>query len=122
MKRWQKILLGVAVVAIGLGTVAYLNRITLLLAYVSYRGSIEVAANRPVPWQEGPARAELPPAERPPNIVFILFDDLGINDLSTFGGGVADGRVPTPHIDRLAAEGAIFTQAYAGNATCSPSR
>jgi len=122
MKRWQKILLGVAVLAVGLGTAAYLNRITLLLAYVSFRGSIAVAANRPVPWQEGPARAEQPPAERPPNIVFILFDDLGINDLSTFGGGVADGQVPTPHIDRLAAEGAIFTQAYAGNATCSPSR
>ena len=52
----------------------------------------------------------------------IVADDLGINDLSTFGGGVAEGRVPTPNIDRLAAEGAIFTQAYSGSATCAPSQ
>ncbi|MDZ7784644.1 MAG: sulfatase-like hydrolase/transferase [Halioglobus sp.] len=58
----------------------------------------------------------------PPNIVFILADDLGINDISTFGGGVAGGVVPTPNIDQLAAEGAIFTDAYAGSGTCAPSR
>lgn len=105
-----------------LGSAAYVWRTDLALAFVRYRSTIPIAANRPVPWQVGPATAAVPATERPPNIVFILFDDLGINDLSTFGGGIAGGRVPTPHIDRLAAEGAIFTQAYAGNATCSPSR
>ena len=69
---------------------------------------------------QGPAEALR--EDRPPNIVFILADDLGINDISTFGGGLAGGKVPTPNIDRLAADGAIFTQAYAGNATCAPSR
>jgi len=54
--------------------------------------------------------------------VLILADDLGINDISTFGGGVANGLVPTLNIDRIAAEGVNFTQGYAGNATCSPSR
>ena len=54
--------------------------------------------------------------------MFILADDLGINDISTFGGGVAGGKVPTPNIDRLAAEGAIYSQAYAGTASCAPSR
>jgi uncharacterized sulfatase len=51
-----------------------------------------------------------------------MADDLGINDISTFGGGVAGGRVTTPHIDQLAAQGAIFNQAYAGAASCAPSR
>lgn len=81
-----------------------------------------IAPNRPILWQKGPASAEKSPAERQPNIVFILADDLGINDISTFGGGVAGGAVPTPNIDRLAKQGASFTQSYAGNATCAPSR
>ncbi len=122
MRRWQKIALGLAVFAVGLGGLAYLNRMSLILTFVTLRSSMEVAENRPVPWQAGPTEPEQPADQRPPNIVFILLDDFGLNDLSTFGGGVAGGQVPTPNIDRLAAEGAIFTQAYAGNATCSPSR
>ncbi|MFM7348977.1 MAG: sulfatase-like hydrolase/transferase [Erythrobacter sp.] len=122
MKRWQKGLLGTAAGLAVLGGAAYQFRTDLALALVRHRSQVEVAANRPVPWQQGPATPAKSPAERPPNIVFILFDDLGMNDLSTFGGGVAGGKVPTPNIDRLAAEGATLTQAYAGNATCSPSR
>ena len=50
-------------------------------------------------------------------------DRLGyFRDISTFGGGVAGGRVQTPHIDQLAAEGAVFTQSYSGAGTCAPSR
>ncbi|MEQ1688868.1 MAG: sulfatase-like hydrolase/transferase, partial [Sphingopyxis sp.] len=60
--------------------------------------------------------------ERPPNVILILADDLGINDITTFGGGIAGGAVPTPNIDALAAEGVQFSTAYAANATCSPSR
>ena len=52
----------------------------------------------------------------------ILADDLGYNDISTFGGGVADGQVQTPAIDQLAAEGVVFEQSYSGTATCAPSR
>lgn len=122
MKGWAKAALGTLAGLALLGGGAWVFRTDLALALVRWRSAQEVAPNRPVPWQQGPATAETPPAERPPNIIFILFDDLGINDLSTFGGGVADGRIKTPNIDRLAAEGAIFTQAYAGNATCSPSR
>ena len=56
-------------------------------------------------------------AEHRPNIVFILADDLGWN-----GGGVTGNRgVDTPHLDRLAAQGMRFTQAYA-EAQCSPTR
>lgn len=122
MKRWHKALLAMLAGIGVLGLVGYAFRTPLALAFVNWRSAVPVAANRPVPWQAGPAKAPVLPAQRPPNIVFILFDDLGINDLSTYGGGVAGGRVKTPNIDRLAAEGAIFTQAYAGNATCSPSR
>ncbi len=122
MKLWHKAVLGAAVLGVGLAAAAYTWRTDLALAFVRWRSTAPIAENRAVPWQQGPAEAETPPGERAPNIVFILFDDLGINDLSTFGGGIAGGAVPTPNIDRLAAEGAIFTQAYAGNATCAPSR
>jgi arylsulfatase A-like enzyme len=54
---------------------------------------------------------------RPPNVLLILADDLGYGDLGCYGGGHQ-----TPNIDRLAAEGARFTDFYAGAPVCSPSR
>ena len=54
--------------------------------------------------------------------MLILADDLGWNDLTFAGGGVAGGTVPTPNIDSLAAEGVNFVNGYAANATCAPSR
>ena len=123
MQRWQKIATVLGASAIVLGGLAYLNRTTLALSYIHYRANqAEVGPNQPIAWQRGPDSPTEDTAESPPNIVFILFDDLGINDISTFGGGVAGGQVPTPNIDKLAEQGAIFTQAYAGNATCAPSR
>ena len=118
----RRILIGVLVVVLAAGALAWLNRKAIILHIVSERTRMDVAENRPVEWQQGPAEAETPLSERPPNIIFILADDLGINDISTFGGGVAGGRVPTPNIDRLAASGAIFGQAYSGTGTCAPSR
>jgi hypothetical protein len=55
---------------------------------------------------------------RPPNIVFVLADDLGYGDLGCYG----QRKVRTPHLDALAAEGMRFTQAYAGSTVCAPSR
>lgn len=55
---------------------------------------------------------------RPPNIVFILADDLGYGDIGCFG----QNRIRTPNIDRLAGEGIRFTQAYSGSTVCAPSR
>ncbi len=57
-------------------------------------------------------------ADPPPNVVFILADDLGYADLSCYGR--RDFR--TPNIDRLAAAGMRFTQAYANSAVCSATR
>jgi arylsulfatase A-like enzyme len=79
-----------------------------------------VQPNRPVVWQQGPATA--PTGEQPPNIVFILADDLGYNDTTFNGGGVAGGVVPTPNIDSISKDGVTFVNGYAGNATCAPSR
>ena len=79
-----------------------------------------VQANRPVAWQQGPAVR--PAGKRPPNIILIVADDMGYNDISLNGGGVAGGIVQTPNIDAIARQGVDFTTAYAANATCSPSR
>lgn len=53
-----------------------------------------------------------------PNIIVILADDLGPGDVGVYGGTL----VPTPRIDRLAAEGTRFTQYYSASPICSPSR
>jgi arylsulfatase A len=53
-----------------------------------------------------------------PNIVYIMADDLGYGDLGCYGQEV----IQTPNIDRLAASGIRFTQHYAGNTVCAPSR
>jgi arylsulfatase A-like enzyme len=57
-------------------------------------------------------------AGRPPNLVLILTDNHGAWTLGCYG----NRDVRTPHIDRLAAEGALFTRAFAVNAVCSPTR
>jgi len=55
---------------------------------------------------------------RPPNIVFFLADDLGQRDLGCYGSTFYE----TPHLDRMAREGARFTRAYAACPVCSPTR
>ncbi|MBT4266467.1 MAG: sulfatase-like hydrolase/transferase [Deltaproteobacteria bacterium] len=81
-----------------------------------------IGPHREVVWEKGPVEAETAPANRPPNIVFIIVDDLGANDLTYNGGGVANGTVPTPAIDSIAREGVTFSNGYAGHGTCAPSR
>lgn len=118
----KKILIGLLVVVVGVGALAYFNRKSIILFAVTRVNRMDVGPNHPVVWQQGPATPDRPLDQRPPNIIFILADDLGYNDISTFGGGVAGGRVKTPNIDRLAARSAVYTQAYSGTATCAPSR
>ncbi len=57
-------------------------------------------------------------AAAPPNLVFILADDLGRGDLGCYG----QTRIKTPNLDRLAAEGLKFMQHYSGSCVCAPSR
>lgn len=119
----KKLLVSLLVVLVG-ASIAWLKRDDILLAVIKYQSANEydVAENRTIPWQQGPAEAVTREGEQPPNIILIVADDLGFNDISTFGGGVAGGKVKTPSIDRLAAEGAVFNQSYSGASTCAPSR
>ncbi len=57
-------------------------------------------------------------SQQRPNIVFILADDLGRFDLGCYG----QKKIQTPNIDRMAAQGMLFTQCYAGGTVCAPSR
>lgn len=54
----------------------------------------------------------------PPNIIYILSDDLAQGDLGCYGQKL----IKTPNLDRMAAEGTRFTQAYCGTSVCAPSR
>lgn len=54
----------------------------------------------------------------PPNIIYMLADDLGYGELGAYG----QTRIHTPTLDRLAAQGMRFTQHYAGSPVCAPSR
>lgn len=53
-----------------------------------------------------------------PNIIFVLADDLGYGDLGCFG----QKRIETPHIDRLAAEGMVFSNYYTGSPVSAAAR
>ena len=55
---------------------------------------------------------------RPPNFVVILMDDMGWRDVGFMGNNF----VETPHLDRLAKNGLVFTQAYASAPNCAPTR
>jgi len=114
MKRWARLLIG-TVGAVALGTFVARDYIKLHMA--GWMGG-PTAPNHEVRWSQGPAT---PPAgPRPPNVILIMADDLGYNDISLTGTGAAG--VPTPNIDAIGREGVSFSNGYAGNATCAPSR
>ena len=117
----RKLAIGSVLVLIA-GVALWVNRQEILMRVPGVIGRITdpVGANQPVVWQPGPAEA--PSGPRPPNIVVIVADDLGYNDLTFGGGGVANGAVPTPNIDGIARAGVEYTHGYTGNATCAPSR
>jgi arylsulfatase A-like enzyme len=64
------------------------------------------------------AAAPLPAATPPPNLIFILSDDLAQGDLGVYGQRL----IRTPRLDRMAREGTRYTQAYSGTSVCAPSR
>src|SRR5215471_5602539 len=60
-------------------------------------------------------------AQKKPNIVMLMTDDTGWNDFGAYSGGGAALGHPTPNIDRIAKEGAVFTSWY-GQASCTAGR
>ena len=81
-----------------------------------------ILPNRPITWDAGPDAAETDQDARPPNIIVILADDMGFNDISFYNGGAGDGSLQTPNIDSIARNGVAFSNGYASNAVCAPSR
>src|ERR1044072_1188974 len=113
--RGWKALLAIGVVLAGAGAAACHFRFDLIIMIAKSRLP-KVEANHPVTWAKGPAT---PPTsqqagQRPPNAVFLLADDLGYNDITLNGGGVAGGAVPTPSIDSIAHQGVTFANGYSG--------
>ena len=60
----------------------------------------------------------LKPETTPPNIIFIMADDLGYNELGCYG----QDSIRTPNIDKMASQGMKFTQHYSGAPVCAPAR
>jgi uncharacterized sulfatase len=113
-----------AVVLAAIAALAYANRLQLMAYSLGWYTDImhPREPNREVPWRAGPAVAAVPILQRPPNIIVILADDLGFNDVTTYGGGLAKDGVTTTHIDSIARDGVRFDQGYAGAAVCTVSR
>ena len=114
-------------ILVGIG-VGFLNQVSIM-TWLASKGSIKfistiaepILPTQQVDWSSAePGTGSN--SEELPNIIIILADDLGWNDLSFYGGGLGNGAVQTPNIDRIAAEGVHFSNGYAGNATCAPSR
>jgi arylsulfatase A-like enzyme len=120
--RWLRRLLALAAVLALLAGLAFAFR-RPLVAYgpALFRDVFDpIEDNHPITWQQGPpTSSDAAPSARAPNIVVILADDLGWNDVSLHGGVAG---APTPHIDGLARSGVRFHNAYSGNAVCAPSR
>jgi len=77
-----------------------------------------VGPNQEVVWQQGPETR----SDDRPNIIVIVADDLGINDMTDYDDLDPSGTMDTPNIDFIANSGIKFKNAYSGSATCAPSR
>ena len=77
-----------------------------------------IGKNVSVNWEKGPEKR----TNSKPNVIVILVDDLGFNQISSYGGGMANGNFKTPNIDKLAKDGVLCTNGYSSSAVCSPSR
>lgn len=87
------------------GHTAYPSKMKLLVAAAAFLGTVPLVN-----------AAQDPPG---PNFIYILADDLGYGDVGCFNPA---GKIATPHIDRIAAEGMRFTDAHSSSSVCTPTR
>ncbi len=119
--KLRRILLWTVLALAAAGGLLYANRLTVLQYSLGWLTDIRYPRGpwQPIAWQPGPAQPPLPADQRPPNIIVILADDMGVNDLGLNGG---HNGITTPHLDALARGGAHYAQGYAGSAVCTVSR
>ena len=100
-----------------LSLVLWINRVNLLVWGLPFvvDAARPVAENTQITWPDGPSDDERVVTNKP-NIILILADDLGFNDVSLYNGGAGDGTLMTPNIDRIGKEGVIFNKGYASSA------
>ena len=104
-----------------IGFIGWQNRVDILVAalptVIKLFDLNPIEPNRDVEWKTTVTN-NLTPFPDKPNIILILADDLGFNDISLTNGGAADGSVITPSIDSLGRNGITFNNGYAANAVC----
>ena len=112
----KKILI-VTLALLGLGLIFWKDLLFWLLVQ-SAAPKDNVGPNQEIVWQQGPETR----SDDRPNIIVIVADDLGINDMTDYDDLDPSGTMDTPNIDFIANSGIKFKNAYSGSATCAPSR
>ena len=112
----KKILI-VTLVLLGLGLIFWKVVLFWLLVQTAAPKD-NVGPNQEIVWQQGPDTR----SDDRPNIIVIVADDLGINDMTDYDDLDPSGTMDTPNIDFIANSGIKFKNAYSGSATCAPSR
>ena len=112
----KKILI-VTLALLGLGLIFWKDILFWLLVQTAAPKD-NVGPNQEIVWQQGPETR----SDDRPNIIVIVADDLGINDMTDYDDLDPSGTMDTPNIDFIANSGIKFKNAYSGSATCAPSR
>ena len=112
----KKILI-VTLVLLGIGLIFWKDVLFWLLVQTAAPKD-NVGPNQEIIWQQGPDTR----SDDRPNIIVIVADDLGINDMTDYDDLDPSGTMDTPNIDFIANSGIKFKNAYSGSATCAPSR
>lgn len=95
--------------------------LALVLATIVCTQPLAAQEVQPIRAQEAQEAQEVQASStpQPPNILFILADDLGYGDVACYN---PESKVPTPRLDQLAAEGMRFTDAHSPSTVCTPTR
>lgn len=113
----MKKILVVTLALLGLGLIFWKDILFWLLVQTAAPKD-NVGPNQEIVWQQGPETR----SDDRPNIIVIVADDLGINDMTDYDDLDPSGTMDTPNIDFIANSGIKFKNAYSGSATCAPSR